>query len=264
MGDGPMSEMEQWLAYLGQRNRSAGTIRSYASTMKSFPDPLTATLEDAERWWAQHDHLTVNSRRRMLTTVRSFYRWAQRFDVRTDDPTRRLDPPTQGRRLPRPVGRADLLAILAAASPDMRRAIALGAYAGLRVSEAAELDWADVDIEARRIFVRGKGDKDRAVGLSALLLDEILPNVGGNVVMAGGKPHTPDSLQRAANRTIAAAGVHATFHKLRSRFATVTLAATGNLLAVSRALGHASPTTTAIYAATADSDLDVIAEAAAR
>ena len=38
------------------------------------------------------------------------------------------------------------------------------------------------------------------------------------------------------------------------------LAATGNLFAVSRALGHASPTTTA----TADSDLDVIAEAAAR
>ena len=100
--------------------------------------------------------------------------------------------------------------------------------------------------------------------MSALLLDELLPNTGGNVVMAGGKAHTPDSLQRAANRVIQAAGVKGTFHKLRARFATVTLAATGNLLAVSRSLGHASPTTTAMYAATADSDLDVIAEAAAR
>lgn len=33
---------------------------------------------------------------------------------------------------------------------------------------------------------------------------------------------------------------------------------------VSRALGHSSPATTAIYAATTDSDLDLIAEAAAR
>lgn len=259
-----MTAVDDWFAYLAQRNRAATTIRSYRSTMASFPDPLTATMQDAERWWGAQDHLTVNSRRRMLTTVRSFYRWAQRFDVRTDDPTRRLDPPTQGRRLPRPVGRSDLLTVLAAATPDMRRAIALGAYAGLRVSEVAALDWADIDVETRRIFVRGKGDKDRAVGLSALLLDELLPNTGGNVVTAGGKAHTADSMQRAANRVIQAAGVAGTFHKLRSRFATVTLAATGNLLAVSRALGHASPTTTAIYAATADSDLDVIAEAAAR
>ena len=54
------------------------------------------------------------------------------------------------------------------------------------------------------------------------------------------------------------------FHKLRHRFATVSLAATGNLLAVSRALGHSSPATTAVYAATSDADLDLIAEAAAR
>ena len=61
-----------------------------------------------------------------------------------------------------------------------------------------------------------------------------------------------------------AAGVDGTFHKLRSRFATVALASTGNLLAVSRALGHSSPATTAIYAATSDSDLDLIAEAVTR
>ena len=80
----------------------------------------------------------------------------------------------------------------------------------------------------------------------------------------GGDPYSADALQRRCNRAMRAAGVDATFHKLRSRFATVTLAATGNLLAVSRALGHASTTTTAIYAATSDSDLDLIADAATR
>lgn len=255
----------QWLAYLQQRNRSAETLRTYRSTMDGYlPDPIAATREDVEEWWGTLQHLAVPTRARILSCVRSFYRWAARFDLRADDPTRRLDPPHQGRRIPRPIGRADLQRILSHADPDVRRAVCLGAYAGLRVSEAASLDWRDVDIEARRLFIRGKGDHDRPIGLSPILLDELLPNTGGNVVRAGGDPYSADALQRRCNRAMRAAGVDGTFHKLRSRFATVTLAATGNLLAVSRALGHASTTTTAIYAATSDSDLDLIADAATR
>ena len=256
--------IEQWLDYLRRRNRALTTLRAYRTTMNTFPDPLTCTREQAEDWWDTLDDLGVATRRRMLSTVRSFYQWANRFDVRADDPTIRLDPPTQGRRLPRPIGRTDLKRILDTADPEVRRAVSLGAYAGLRVSEAAALDWADIDTETRRLYVRGKGDKDRAVGLSALLLDDLLPNTGGNVVTAGGKAYTADALQRRCNRAMRAAGVDGTFHKLRHRFATVSLAATGNLLAVSRALGHSSPATTAVYAATSDADLDLIAEAAAR
>lgn len=254
-----------WLDYLARRGRSATTLTTYRSVLVGFPDPLTATLDDAERWWVGLQHLAPKTRARHLAAVRSLYRWALRFDLRADDPTRRLDPPSLGRRLPRPMGRAEMLAVLDAAPPDVRRAVALGGYAGLRVAEAAALDWADVDIESRRLYVRaGKGDKDRAVGLSAILLDELLPNTGGNVVRGGGVPYSADTLQRRCNRAIRSAGVDATFHKLRSRFATVTLAATGNLLAVSRALGHSTPAVTAVYAATRDSDLDVIAEAASR
>jgi len=233
--------------------------------MDSFPEPLAATLDDAEAWWSSLDDLAPNTRTRALSCVRSFYKWATRFDLRDDDPTRRLDPPSTGRRLPRPMGRTEMMRVMASAPEDVLRAFALGGYAVLRVAEAAALDWSDVDVDARRIFVRsGKGDKDRAVGLSGLLLDELLPDTGGNVVRAGGKPYTADALQRRCNRYIRSSGVDATFHKLRSRYATVTLAATGNLLAVSRALGHSSPSVTAIYAATSDADLDLIAEAAAR
>ena len=137
-----LDPLDQWADYLRRRNRSAGTIRSYMSTMGTFPDPLTCTREQAEAWWDALDGRSVASRRRMLSTVRSFYRWAQRFDVRGDDPTIRLDPPDLGRRLPRPIGRADLKRILDTADPEVRRAVALAAYAGLRVSEAASLDWA--------------------------------------------------------------------------------------------------------------------------
>jgi site-specific recombinase XerC len=44
----------------------------------------------------------------------------------------------------------------------------------------------------------------------------------------------------------------------------MALATSGNLLAVSRAMGHSNPASTAIYAATSDQELDVIAEGVTR
>lgn len=263
-----MDPIAEWFDHLARRNRSPETLRTYRSVITSYVatvgDPLAADVADAERWWVALSDLAPKTRQRALSCVRSFYTWAARFDHVDRDPTRRLDAPTEGRRLPRPVGRSDLHKILDAAPGDMRRAVALGAYAGLRVAEVATLDWSDVDTEAMRIRVRGKGDKERVVGLSPVLLDELLPATGGNVVTAGARPYTAGALQRRVNRLIERCDVDATFHKLRARYATVALGAGVNLLSVSRALGHASPTTTAIYALTADSDLDLIAEAVTR
>lgn len=261
--------VQRWLDYLAGRNRSINTIQSYASVMRHFVavvgDPIDATVDDAQRWWATQEHLTPPGKARTLSTVRSFYTWAIRHDLVIRSPIRRLDAPSLGRRLPRPVNRHDWQLILEQTTdPVLRRAVCLAAYAGMRIGEVATIDWSHIDTDARRIYIRGKGDHDRVIGLSTLLLDELLPNAGGNIVTAGGEPYTPNGLQRLVNRHLAALGVDGTCHKLRARFATQALAHTGNLLAVSRALGHSSPSATARYAATADTDLDLIAEAATR
>ncbi len=262
-----MSLTEQYLDYLTrQRNLSPNTVTGYRRTFRTFPGIDTADREQVEAWWETRSHLSPGTRRVDLAAVRSFYAWCRVWEHRgpTDDPTHRIQPPKTGQRVPRPISRTDLQRVLAAVEGDLRRAVCLGAYAGLRVAESASLDWADIDTELRRIIVRGKGDKERMVGLSPLLLDSLLPDTGGNVVRAGAEPWTANVLQQKVNAAIRKAGVDATFHKLRSRYATVALGATGNLLAVSRALGHSSPATTAIYAATSDSDLDVIADAVTR
>lgn len=261
-----VTPVDTWLDYLTRANRSPRTIASYKSTMAAYlPDPLTVTPEDVETWWATMDDLAPNSRQRILNTLRSFYKWAIAFDLVDKDPTRRIPSPKQGRRLPRPISRSDLQRAMTEAEPDLRRALALGAYAGLRVSEAAALMWADIDMEARRIYVRhGKGDKDRVLALGPLLYDEIAPEGEGNVVSGTARGYSADQLQRRVNRLFSRLKIDATFHKLRSRFATVALAESGNLLAVSRALGHASPATTAVYALTSDEDLDRISAAVER
>lgn len=99
------------------------------------------------------------------------------------------------------------------------------------MSEVAALNWDDVDLENHRIRVTGNGAKTRLVGLTPLLLDELLPFTSGNVVPAGGHTYAADVLQQKVNRAIRATGVDATFHQLRHRYSTVALGATDNLLA---------------------------------
>lgn len=260
-----MDLVTQWLDWLThERARSENTIATYARTMRTLPNAGEATREDVEAWFRSRTDKAPTTRGNELSAVRSFYRWCYRFEHRSDDPTIRLDAPKMPQTVHRYVSRADLAHLLEVLPPDLQRAVALGAYAGMRVSEVAVLDWAEVDQELNRIIVKGKGDKERHVGLPVILLDRLLPNTGGNVVTAGGKPYTAHTLQMKANKAIRAAGVDATFHALRHRFGTIGAQAGVPLTSLSRAMGHSSPTTTAIYIGATDTDLDLIAEAVTR
>lgn len=260
-----MSDLtDAWIAHLRLLGRSPNTIATYERTLRTFPGIEHATRLDVEAWWETRAHLSVATRNNELAAIRQFFKWSIIWDHRLDDPTLRITGPNVPRGQPRPISKHDLTTLLARLPADLRRATCLGAYAGCRISEAASLDWSDIDREVNRIRVVGKGQKTRLVGLSPLLLDELLPDTGGNVVTGGGKVYTPGGLGSRINQAFKANGVEASFHSLRHRFGTFALAGSGNLLAVSRAMGHAKPETTAVYAAAMDSDLDVIAESVFR
>lgn len=260
-----MDAVEKFLDWAARdRNRSPNTLARYRATLDQLGDPIAATVEQVEAWWATRYDLSAATRANELACLRAFYKWATKFDHRADDPTRRLDAPKVPIRVPRPIGRADLERLLALAredSPDLGRALALGAYAGLRVGEAAALNWSDIDQEQRRIYVTGKGDKQRLVPLSPALLDLLLPATTGNVVTAGGKPYTADTLQRKVNRFIQRHDITHTSHDLRKRGATLAIAKGLPLHAVAAVFGWASIETAKHYAAVSDDILDEIAAA---
>lgn len=255
----------QWLAHLAAEHAPANTIARRRSVLTSIGNAGTATRDEIEAWWATRRGLAPATRSNDLACLRTFYRWCRRWEHRDDDPTARLDAPKVDKGLPRPMSRADLRKLLGAAPDDLRRAVALGAYAGLRVSEVAALHWRDVDIEARRArILHSKGGKSRMVALGAVLIDQILPDTGGYVVTGTDTPVSAAQLQRRVNRAIRAAGVDGTFHTLRHRYGTLAYQATRDLVAVGRQMGHSSPVTTAIYAAASDDVADEIAAAVAR
>jgi site-specific recombinase XerD len=255
---------EAFLAYAEHdRNRSPHTLARYRSVLAQIPDVTHATQPEIQAWWESRYHLSPATRSNELACLRSFYRWLTKFDHRPDDPTRRLDAPKVPNIVPRAIGRTDLerlLGPLTAEALDLRRAVALGAYGGLRVSEAAGLGWADVDVESRRMFVRGKGQKERAVGLSPVLLDHIVPQVTGNVITGGGRPISGATLQRKVNRLMERHKIAHSFHDLRKRGATMALAKGGNPAAVRQMFGWSSMETVSHYAVVGDEELDRIAE----
>lgn len=224
-----------YLDHLAAERVPPNTIASRARVLRSINTAGTATREEVEIWWATRRHLSAGTRANDLACLRAFYKWARRWEHRDDDPTLRIDAPRVDKGLPRPMSRADLRKLLGAAPDDLRRAVALGAYAGLRVSEVAALHWRDVDIEARRARVlHSKGGKSRMVALGAVLIDQILPDTGGYVVTGTDTPVSAAQLQRRVNRAIRNAGVDGTFHTLRHRYGTLAYQATRDLVAVGR------------------------------
>ena len=68
------------------RLRSPATIKRYQTVLAQIPDPLNATVEDVEAWWAGRYDKSAATRQNELACLRTFYKWATRFDHRVDDP----------------------------------------------------------------------------------------------------------------------------------------------------------------------------------
>jgi len=266
-----MTEVDDFIHWAERIRRSRHTIARYKAVLSQFPDPPRATRDEVEAWWETRAHLAPASQENELACLRTFYKWATRFDVRPDDPTRRIDAPKVDNAYPRPIGRSELARALEVCdergAADLRRAVALGAYGGLRVSEAAALTWKGVDLEKRMLRFRGKGSKERLSALSPRLLDEILPDLEPDVnVITGlkGKEYSADTLQRRVNRLLGSVTEGLTFHKLRARYVTQAIADTGDIFNVAKAVGWASIETAQHYAEVSNDALHRIAAAASR
>lgn len=253
-----------YLDWCERERTPRNTIKRRRTVLRAVGTPGTISREDLEAWWDGRQHLKDSSRANELAVLRSFYTWCQVWERRTDNPTVRISTPKAGAGAPRPVTRREWDLIIAHVKDDgpMRRAMYLAVWAGLRREEAARLSWSDIDPDTRVARVLGKGRKTRLVKFSTRLIEELLPDHGGNVVTGTEQAWAPDTLGRKVNAAIRAAGVDATYHKLRHRYGSLAYQRTKDPKALAELMGHASVATTmSFYAAAADDAADAIADA---
>jgi site-specific recombinase XerD len=187
----PAALIGAWLA-----GRTASSRRAYATALERAARCLGRSVETVD--WTALDPAVVEAIREELTArglapssinltlaaIRSLVRHAWRRGLVLDERRARLEDVKGARGSRLPVGRHVEAHELAAVAKACARSgsivglrdvalIALAATAGMRRSEIAALDLADLDVATGRVVVRGKGNKQRAVFVSNGALDAL-------------------------------------------------------------------------------------------
>jgi len=216
----------------------------------------------------RHQGLSARSRARHLVTIRGFYRFLTQEGVLESDPSRLIDLPKAGLKLPDVLSVEDVQKLLDGPDPEdpmgARNAAMLELLyaAGLRVTELVQIKLPDIHLDAGFVRVLGKGSKERVVpiGTAAIRKIDHYLATGRPRLLKGGvspylfigrgtKPMTRQGFWKLLKKCAAGAGIHknVTPHTLRHSFASHLLEGGADLRAVQAMLGHSDISTTQIY-----------------
>ena len=264
-----------------ERSMAANSVGAYirdvqklaAFMLQEFPDtgPLAVQSHHLEAFLVHLHEAGINakSQARIISGIRSFFKFLQLEDAMDTDPAQLLDLPKLNRKLPHTLSFEEINAIIATidlSKPEGMRnkAIIDTLYGcGVRVSELTGLLISNIYAEEEFIRVVGKGDKDRLIPVGPTTLKSItlyLQTVRVHQSIArgfedhvflnrNGKALSRVYIFKMLRAAAQSAGIQKTIspHTLRHSFATHLLEGGADLRAVQEMLGHESITTTEIY-----------------
>ena len=261
-----------------ERNLAQNTLDAYLNDLGKLLryidnnnlDPLTLRLEDLQHFSATLHDIGIQpvSQCRILSGVRSFFRYLQLDGYRDDDPTELLESPQIGTHLPEVLSTAEVDMLEAAidlSKPEGQRNKAIIEVlfsCGLRVSELVNLKISNIYFDEEFVRIIGKGSKERLVPISAKAIQEIrywfmdrnLLNIKKGeedyvFLNRRGAHLTRTMILIMIKRLAAEAGIQKTIspHTLRHSFATALLEGGADLRVIQALLGHESIGTTEIY-----------------
>lgn len=261
-----------------QRGYSPNTLEAYVRDLLKLLNyledvdkhVLEVELADLQHFAASLHDIGIHPRSqcRILSGVRSFYRFLELEGYRDDDPSELLESPVLGEHLPEVLSaeEVDMLegAIdLSKWEGQRNRAIIEVLFScGLRVSELVNLRLSDLFLQEQYVRVVGKGAKERLVPISPRAIKEldywfqyrqamkIKPGEEDFVFLNRRGAHlTRVMILIMIKEAAVAAGIQKTIspHTLRHSFATALLEGGADLRAIQAMLGHESIGTTEIY-----------------
>lgn len=250
-------DVEKLFQYLQSVNFSGGPDKIKLENLQGFLK------------WVNELGMSARSQSRLLSGIKSFYKYLLLENVVNDDPTTLLEGPKLGRKLPDFLSVEEINTIIAAidlSKPEGERNKAMieTLYSsGLRVSELIGLKKSNLHAELGLLRVTGKGNKERLVPVGSVALKQINIYESNCRIQLKIKPGHEDFLflnRRGGKLTremiyiiiknlAVAAGIKKKIspHTFRHSFATHLIEGGADLRAVQEMLGHESITTTEIY-----------------
>ncbi len=272
---------DQYLNYLlVEKGLSKKTLGSYSLDLVRYFDFLrqasaVTVSEHDTAFILKHliamkaEGLGARSRARHLVAIRGFYRFLVQEKVLPADPSRLIDLPKSGLKLPEVLSIEEINRLLEA--PGTTTPIGLRNTAmlellyasGLRVSELVNLKIMDINLEAGFVRVFGKGSKERIVPMGSGAMDALHEYLKSGrpkllktdltspylFVARAGKPMTRQGFWKLLRKYALEVGLNKKIspHSLRHSFASHLLEGGADLRAVQVMLGHVDISTTQIY-----------------
>jgi integrase/recombinase XerD len=264
-----------------ERSLSAHSIEAYLRDLDKLTaflelegkrvQPQDLTLSELQGFikWVAELGLTQSSQSRLISGIRSFYKYCLLEDISRTDPTTLLEAPKQKRQLPDVLSISEIDAVLAQvdrSKPEGERNFALlqTLYScGLRVTEVINLRLSQLYLDVEYVRVIGKGNKERIVPIGGEAIKAIrnyadfvrvhMPVQKGeeDIVFLNrrGRRLSRVMVFLIIRELVKKAGINKTVspHTFRHSFATHLVEAGADLRAVQEMLGHESITTTEIY-----------------
>lgn len=254
-------------AYMDDLNK----LIFYISAVDSNINPENITSQQLNEFliWCTELGVSPRSQARIVSGIKSFFRYLLYDDLMRADPSELLEAPKPGRKLPvvlttveidRIIGSIDL------SKPEGHRnkAILEILYScGLRVSELINLRITNLFFKQGFIKVSGKGNKERLIPISDKAIHDIedyfmqmrvhleITKGSENIVFLNrrGAKLTRVMIFTLVKNTVIAAGIQKAIspHTFRHSFATHLVEGGADLRAVQEMLGHESILTTEIY-----------------
>ena len=275
-GNNIIDNYKTWLRL--EKSLSANSIEAYLTDLDKLirfvesegKDFATISYQDLQQFVAQLRDIGIHprSQARIISGIKSFYRFLLLDEYITADPTELLESPKIGLKLPEVLTVNeinDILDTIDLSLPEgqRNRAMLEVLYScGLRVSELISLRYSDVYFDEGFIRVEGKGSKQRLVPISETAIREIknylldrnrmVVKKGFEVILFLSRRGTALSrimVFHIIKQQTDMAGVHKNVspHTFRHSFATHLLEGGANLRAIQEMLGHEKITTTEIY-----------------
>jgi integrase/recombinase XerD len=243
----------------------------YLQAQGELKNPAELILPDLQKFvqWVAQLGMTATSQARIISGIRTFYKYCLLEDISAVDPTTLLEAPKLKRALPDFLSFEEIENILEqidVSTPEGTRnkAILETMYScGLRVSEVVNLKLSQLYLDVGFVRVLGKGNKERLVPIGGSAIKFI------NIYRSNIRVHQPIQpgeedvlfLNRRGKRLtrvmifliikdlVKKAGIKKNIspHTFRHSFATHLVEGGADLRAVQEMLGHESITTTEIY-----------------
>jgi site-specific recombinase XerD len=229
--------------------------KSSMAAIKISEEEILKCVRESQNNWGP---LSLATRNRKASTLKAFLHWLNQEGYLDKDLAHKVTAPRVPRKIPHFISLDETLALLKTANLQLTKKekhaetqfLLLGLLygGGLRISEACNIQKADIDQTRRVIKVTGKGKKQRLVTLPQIFWEK-LKTPKKDKYLFGEKPLNP----RIAFRMIRALGVKANLskplnpHALRHSFATHLLSEGVNLRTLQELLGHNSLQTTEKY-----------------